>query len=65
MGSRIQIAINPLENGVVYLWSDTSTSIWRLAPSTAGTLLTATALSLPAAPVALAASTSLIEDTCS
>jgi len=49
MGTRIQIAIRPGEVGVVYFWTDTSNSIWRLAPS--GTAIVATPLSLPAAPL--------------
>ena len=49
MGTRVQLAIRPGELSVVYLWSDASNSIWRLAPS--GTVLIATPLSLPAAPL--------------
>lgn len=50
MGTRIQIAINPKEDGVIYLWSEASASIWRLVPPATGTLMTATALNLTAAP---------------
>lgn len=49
LGIRLQIALNPTEPGIVYLWSDASNAIWRGVPT--GSVVFFTALNLPAAPL--------------
>jgi hypothetical protein len=36
LGTRLQLAVNPMENGAVWLWSDASTSLYRLLPDGMG-----------------------------